>query len=146
MYLYCNVNVSKSNLVLMKTNWISIILKFRHKKLTMITFKIFHQVTNGNIEMSTCPSSFDSEDELENPLNQFSRSLVRGKYACKLQDMLYQQTLQNSSFCDVTLHIDNSVSIFWWTFWPWSIQISIHTTKFYVFSYLQVNQILNCIC
>ena len=75
-------------------------------------FKCLYQVTNGNIKMSTCPLGLDSDmdDDINHPLNQFSRSLVRGKYACKLQDLLYQQSLQNSDFCDVTLHIDNSVS------------------------------------
>lgn len=69
------------------------------------------KVTKGNVEMSTCPSGFtDTEEDITNPLNQFSRTIARGKYACKLQDLLYQQTLQNSDFCDVMLSINGSVN------------------------------------
>ena len=63
--------------------------------------------------MSTLLSGDSDPDinDFDEHMSQFSRSRVRGKYALKLQDLLYQQSLQNSEFCDVTLQIDTSVCL-----------------------------------
>ena len=63
------------------------------------------------MKMSTCPSSGKGSDEPPMPIDHLDDYLARSKYACKLQDLLYQQTLQGSDFCDVQLHIGADVSI-----------------------------------
>ncbi|KAK7504888.1 hypothetical protein BaRGS_00003916 [Batillaria attramentaria] len=68
--------------------------------------------------MSTCPSLSESQDvsgwlpTISSALLHFGR--LKDQHALKLQDLLYQQTLQNSNFCDVTIHIgDMTVKAHW---------------------------------
>lgn len=70
--------------------------------------------------MSTCPSLSESQDAAANGwLPMLGSALLRfgrfkDQHALKLQELLYQQTLQNSNFCDVTIHIgDTTMKAHW---------------------------------
>lgn len=65
-----------------------------------------------------CPSLSDSQGPSGWPHSLGSALLLYGRFkdqhAMKLQELLYQQTLQNSDFCDVTIHIgDTTLKAHW---------------------------------
>ena len=53
-------------------------------------------------------SSVELDDMIDDDI-QYSIKKSRQSNACQLQEMLYQQSLQGSEFCDVTLSIGNTV-------------------------------------